>query len=70
MYSHQWVRSSACKLFGLYFAARDPASVLKGNDYLALPGAIYRAGKLFMKQLESPHLDDALADQVIANAWL
>jgi hypothetical protein len=60
-------------LWGVYFAARNPAQLLadspaptaaQATDYLRQPGVLFSLGKLFCAQLEGSALDTAFSNQV------
>jgi U3 small nucleolar RNA-associated protein 20 len=69
LFDHHWVRLAAARLFGTYFAARTPQLFVKpaGNEYLAMPTAIFRVGKQMCAMLESERLTDDLSDVLVKN---
>jgi len=69
LYDHAWVRLAAARLFRVYITARDPAVFVKpaGNEYLALPGVVFRVGKAFTTQLESTRMSKDLGDVLVKN---
>jgi U3 small nucleolar RNA-associated protein 20 len=67
-YPHAWVRVAAARVLGAYFSQRDAAALDRGDWLLAAgPGALLTLAKRCCVQLQSKHLDDALAAQVVKN---
>jgi hypothetical protein len=70
VHSHSWVRQAACRLYGIYFAARDATRVLVDSDpsdYLQRPNVVFQLGKQFCQQLDGAHVDTGLANQLVKN---
>lgn len=70
LHSHTWVRQAASRLWGVYFAARDPAAVLaspEAGDYLAQPHVLFQVSKHFCEQLEGGNVPRGLSAQLVKN---
>ncbi|KAG1731833.1 armadillo-type protein [Suillus paluster] len=67
LFPHAWVRTAACRLFGVFFAFHGPTPTLE-NSHLTLQLMKDIAEKL-CTQLKSPHLDANLGLQIVKNLF-
>jgi hypothetical protein len=69
-HSHSWVRQAACRLWGVYFAARNPTLLLaadENSDFIAQAGRLFSLGKIFCEQLLAAGVDAAFGNQLLRN---
>lgn len=73
LYPHAWVRTSAAKLYGAYFAGIDAENRTvkesgKKCNYLNVD-TLRALASDFLEQLKSPHVTQDLADQIVKNLF-